>query len=412
MATTRTSMTGGWLGPIRCAVLLVAVSFGILSPGSVEAASRLCRDLEARLATLGQTRIVASPAARRYEKAIRDQRGQIAKAERQQRRAGCSGGFFRRDTGNVCQSLDNTLKRMHDNLATLERKHAGLSRSGGDTRRERRRLMASIAANDCRDQTVATRRAREDQRGRPLFEQLFGGPVDADKDKSRRRSPLDDDDRVRAVINRDGPIQIAPGVTGRFRTLCVRTCDGYYFPVSFSTPASALDRDEAACKAMCPGTEVALYLHRVPDQETDQMVSLAGAPYTELPAAFLYRRPDYERPASCGCNPARGFSVIAGEAEKPDKDAPAAAEPVLPVPLSRPDPAADPETLANQAGGLDEDMIKSLLTPAEPAPEPAGSLPGDVQDDDDRKVRVVGPVFLPDPEAAIDLTAPARTQAR
>lgn len=34
------------------------------------------------------------------------------------------------------------------------------------------------------------------------------------------------------------------------------------------------------------------------------------------------------------------------------------------------------------------------------------------QPDPDRKVRVVGPRFLPDPEAAIDLQAPARRQAR
>ncbi len=407
MAKTQPSMTGSWLGAARRAALLVALATGVLTSGPADAASRLCRDLEARLASLGQTRSVASPAARRYAKAIRDQRGQIDKAERQQRRAGCSGGFFRRDAGNVCQSLDNTLKRMHNNLAALERKHAGLSR-GGDNRGERRRLMASIEANDCRSRAVATRDARRDQRGRPLFEKLFGEPADADRERPRRRLPLDDGKRVRAVINRDGPIDIAPNVAGQFRTLCVRTCDGYYFPVSFSTPASALDRDEAACKAMCPGTDVALYLHRVPDQETDQMVSLAGTAYSELPAAFLYRRPDYERPASCGCNPARGFSIIAGETEASDEDAPPAAEPVLPIPQRRPDPAADPETLANQAGSLDEEMIKTMLRPA----EPALASPREDTGDDDRKVRVVGPVFLPDPEAAIDLTAPARTQAR
>ncbi|MEQ9572392.1 MAG: hypothetical protein RLN95_09980, partial [Nitratireductor sp.] len=98
-----------------------------------------------------------------------------------------------------------------------------------------------------------------------------------------------------------------------------------------------------------------------------------------------------------------------GETETAGEDAPAAAEPVLPVPLPRPDPAADPETLANQAGGLDEAMIRTVLKPAEPAPQP---LSEDTGEDGERKVRVVGPAFLPDPEAAIDLTAPARTQAR
>ena len=409
MGLTQPPIAGSRTGLARCAALLVAIAVAILTPAPAEAASRVCRDLEARLATLGQTRSAPSPAARRYEKAIRDQRGQIAKAERQQRRAGCSGGFFRRDPGNVCQSLDNTLTRMHDNLASLERKHAGLSR-GGDTRRERRRLMASLEANDCSNRAVATRGTGQDPRRRPLIDDLLNRSADAERQEPRQRLPLDQDQRVRAVIGRNGPIEIAPGVDGRFRTVCVRTCDGYYFPVSFSTPASALGRDEAACKAMCPGTEVALYMHRVPDEETDQMVSMAGTPYSELPAAFLYRRPDYERPARCGCNPARGFSVIAGETETAGEDAPAAAEPVLPVPLPRPDPAADPETLANQAGGLDEDMIRTVLKPAGPTETPPPSK--DAGEDEERKVRVVGPVFLPDPEAAIDLTAPARIQAR
>ncbi len=77
----------------------------------------------------------------------------------------------------------------------------------------------------------------------------------------------------------------------------------------------------------------------------------------------------------------------------------------VPVPVERPDPAADPETLANAAGGLDPDAIRKLASrpvPAAEAPVPA----------EERKIRVVGPTFLPDPQGAIDLRVPAPKTAR
>ncbi|QDZ01939.2 DUF2865 domain-containing protein [Nitratireductor mangrovi] len=406
-------MAWRWLRTAHLAAMLAAMLAVPAAIDPADASSRLCRDLEARLASLGRTRSVASPQARRYEKAIRDQKSQIAKAERQKRRAGCSGSLFGRSSGNACQSIENTLDRMHSNLASLERKHAQLGggRSGGDGG-EKARLLASIRANDCRASAVA---ARDEPNSRNLFDELFGRREEQQRqeEEAKRRFPLSEDNRRRVVINRRGPIEILPNVTGSFRTLCVRTCDGYFFPVSFSTSARDLDRDEAACKAMCPGTEVELYLHRVPEEESEQMVSLAGVPYTELPSAFLYRDPNFSRPQNCGCNAERGFSIIAGETGRPDEGAPETVEPILPVPVARPDPASDPETLANRAGGLDREMVETLLAPPLRADEtPVAADEGAEEDDGDRKVRVVGPVFLPDPEGAIDLTAPARTQAQ
>ena len=47
-----------------------------------------------------------------------------------------------------------------------------------------------------------------------------------------------------------------------YRTLCVRTCDGYYFPISYSTNASHFADDEATCQKQCPATEAILFSHR------------------------------------------------------------------------------------------------------------------------------------------------------
>jgi hypothetical protein len=43
--------------------------------------------------------------------------------------------------------------------------------------------------------------------------------------------------------------------SGTFRTVCVRTCDGGYFPVSFATYQARFQDDERTCKALCPATE-------------------------------------------------------------------------------------------------------------------------------------------------------------
>ena len=77
---------------------------------------------------------------------------------------------------------------------------------------------------------------------------------------------------------------------------------------------------------------------------------------------------------------------------------------LAPPPRERPDPALDPETAMNADGGLTAEAVRKLLLskPAVTAEAP----------DDDRKVRVVGPAFLPDPEEAIDLRAPAPTAVR
>jgi hypothetical protein len=79
----------------------------------------------------------------------------------------------------------------------------------------------------------------------------------------------------------------------------VRTCDGYYFPISFAARGEELRRDANACRALCPGQDVAIYLQRNPGGEGGPMVSLSGEPYTALSTAFRYRS-EYDRGCTCG----------------------------------------------------------------------------------------------------------------
>jgi hypothetical protein len=84
-----------------------------------------------------------------------------------------------------------------------------------------------------------------------------------------------------------------------YRTLCVRVCDGYYFPISFATGADRLERDRQVCASRC-GAQGRLFVHANPGGAVEDMVDLAGQPYSRLRTAFLYRT---EYVAGCKCQP-------------------------------------------------------------------------------------------------------------
>ena len=80
--------------------------------------------------------------------------------------------------------------------------------------------------------------------------------------------------------------------------MCVRTCDGYYFPVSFATGKGRLRKDARSCKASC-GAPARLYYYPNPGGEPEDMVSYRGEKkYKKLKNAFLFRK---EFVADCRC---------------------------------------------------------------------------------------------------------------
>lgn len=95
------------------------------------------------------------------------------------------------------------------------------------------------------------------------------------------------------------------------RTVCVRTCDGYYWPVSFSTVPEYLGEDASRCEAQCPGAEVELYYYRNPGEDAENMVNLDGTPYTALENAFAYRR-EFNKACSCKQQIDYGSITLAG----------------------------------------------------------------------------------------------------
>ena len=84
-----------------------------------------------------------------------------------------------------------------------------------------------------------------------------------------------------------------------YRTVCVRLCDGYYFPISFSTTRDRFAQDEQVCVARC-ANDVRLFYHPSDTQNDSELIDRDGNAYGDLANAFVYRT-RYE--PSCQCRP-------------------------------------------------------------------------------------------------------------
>ena len=106
-----------------------------------------------------------------------------------------------------------------------------------------------------------------------------------------------------------------------YRTLCVRLCDGYYFPVSFSTLPNHFQRDSDLCQSQC-AAPADLYYHQNPGGAVEQMVSVnSQQPYTSLKSAWRYRK---EFVQGCSCKEAEYNAQQAGDRKAEAPGTPAA----------------------------------------------------------------------------------------
>jgi len=358
----------------RPLTFLLATIAALTVSAEAPAQTDVCSALQAQLTALDRSSgDYWNNDLRDTETAISRKRDEFDQAMTAARRAGCYGGLLfkaLKPAGN-CRALTAKVDRVRAGLNRLESQRRQVAGDPYAADRQRSDLIRQLAANGC-DGGYAT----YDSGGRRrtgLFASLFGG---------RRlfgdRSPFD---------NGFGG--------GTYRTLCVRSCDGYYFPISFATTPDEFGRDQSTCRSMCPGSDVALYVYRNPGGEPDQMVSLAGAPYTALPNAFRYRK-EYDK--ACTCPPISTFASspagIIGAPGGPLADAgpdgvltiATPVPPVLPaiaapLPRLRPDATTDPETAANRRGGF---------VPGEAAPEAKPDMVM-ATGPNGKRVRVVGP---------------------
>ena len=308
----------------------------------------------------------------RFEEAASNQQNEIYRQQATARRIGCENNsffvLFSRQPAE-CGPINAKIQQMRANLdnihASLERLQSG---RGPERDAQRRAILVALAQQNCGPQYRAAVASTQPRGG--LFESLFGPGT---------------------IFSGTGGWSSAGGT---YRTVCVRTCDGYYFPISFATTPSRFEEDEKVCQHTCPAADVMLFAHRNPGEDVSQAVSISGQLYATLPNAFRYRQ---SFDASCSCRqPGESWAhalknidditVERGDIVVNEERARA---------MSKPRLDAQGKPIRPELRGSTSDP-KAVRTPppaaaadAAPADEPAA------KPDPNRPVRAVGPTFIP-----------------
>lgn len=317
--------------PAGALVAAVAALTVVAWPSLAEAQSAVCQQIMAQIARLDASGASRGPANPRFAALANRQRAEIASATQQYQSAGC-GGFFQ---PGQCSGLQARIGQMRANLAQLEAQARG---SGGQSV-ERIRLMQTLAANNCRrgPPPPDTRQAApQPQQPRGLFGSLFGGDTTPEREiyrtartpdggpqtayrvdpQQQQRQPnfieqLFGGGQPREPVREVDPSEQAGlpalGEEGErprgvgYRAVCVRLCDGAFFPMTSAARPGANLGDQDMCQMQCPGTEVALF--RMRDDRIENAVSSTGRSYSSLPNALRFRQ---RFDATCTCRPRDG----------------------------------------------------------------------------------------------------------
>ena len=170
----------------------------------------------------------------------------------------------------------------------------------------------------------------------------------------------------------------------------MRTCDGYYFPISFSTVQSKFQDDERACQRMCLPLSRAVFPSQ-PRRGCLPAVSISGKSYTSLPNAFHYRQ---EFTSNCSCRrPGQSWAEALGSVDETIERG----DIVVTDEKSR--AMAAPKVEQPKAARQDGRKPKPDPNPSPPAPDSTASTAqaqtATVTDGGKRRIRPVGPQFLP-----------------
>jgi Protein of unknown function (DUF2865) len=347
-------------------------------PPSASPVNPVCPRLEAQLATIdrgGSGDPAKDDQIRRYQDAATQQQAELDRVTVQAKRMGCdSSGFFSLFSGqsSQCGPVNTRIQQMRSNLdqitSSLQRLQGG-GYGSADRDNQRRSVLIALAQNNCGPQYANAAQPPPGPGG--FLNNFFGN-------------------------NNNNPA--APGMptdngapTGTYRTVCVRTCDGGYFPVSFATVPARFPDDERSCKALCPATEAQLFAYRNPGEDISSAVSINGQPYTSLPNAFHFRS---EFNPSCACKaPGQTWSEAlksidekADAVQQGDIIVTEESAKKMQRPVVKPAPGANkkgssPATAANAPAQPD--------TTEQSAEPTAGTAP------DNKPIRSVGPTFIP-----------------
>ncbi len=279
--------------------------------------------------------------------------------------AGCYESFFIFGRGLVrspkCLQMSARMEDASRQLDQLQQQRQAILGGGGNRRRQAE-LQDALARSGCNGQ-APQQASRQRSGGGGLFDWFGGGggeEVEPGVDTSISRS-----------INPNAP----------YRTVCVRLCDGFFYPVSYSTYASRFSQDATQCQQNC-AAPAELYVYRNPGQEIEQAISLNGSAYKDLPVAFKYRK---SYTAGCSCKEAEYNPTEIEQANKKAEATPPtkggakvatkkAAAPAAPAAAPGAPPPLDIDVTGATPPAKTEAAAEAKPAPAPPA-QPAAAAP-------------------------------------
>jgi hypothetical protein len=219
---------------------------------------------------------------------------QVQDAESAYIRNGCNADAKAgRQLSRQCQQMGRNVLQLREQYASVNQSVA----TANAVAQQRESILQELARFGCgADQGSSASISNERQ---SIFDRIFGSTTEGDFSNGQ-------------MIG--GEDYWGYGNYSTIRTVCVRMSDGYFWPISYSTLQEYLPNDSAQCHAMCPNTPVDLYYYSNPGQDTEQMVNMAGAPYTALPSAFAYREA-IDTTSTCKGTPETADSSIVSVAQ-------------------------------------------------------------------------------------------------
>lgn len=228
----------------------------------------ICLQLEQRLVQDTQRTSQSRAELPRLEAEIRQAQQIYQSSEHELQRRKCYDYFLFSKTlrrTRTCVDLAHQKEQAHRQVSDLESQRQQII--GTSERSYRDDIVRELARNNCGANYV--------QEARRLDRGLLSGIWQDEEDSG--------------YSNNWTPFGGTPSYT-TYRTVCVRLCDGYYFPVSFSTLPSHFQQDATVCHAKC-SAPAELYYYQNPGAAMDQSVALSTQePYTSLKTAFRYRK--------------------------------------------------------------------------------------------------------------------------
>jgi hypothetical protein len=245
--------------------------------------SQRCKDLERQLVSDWQLSNSPREAVASLDQQINDMTRVLRRAENEAEQRKCYEDMFLFGRSlkrtPACLRLDEEIETTRRDIKNLRNQREAIS-DRSNRRMRQDDLVAELARNGCGENYVRENKARSRSNS---FLSLWTDEGDENYDSS--------------YANTEPNQSNLPFAS--YRTMCVRLCDGYYFPISFSTLESRFKEDEVKCKEQC-AAPAELFYYRNPGEEVEQMVSLNGQRYSELSTAFLNRKRYIK---GCSCKP-------------------------------------------------------------------------------------------------------------